>query len=316
MADLTPARAPQFSIAICTWNRADLLRRALASHAAGAIPPGLEWELIVVDNGSTDHTPAVVAEFADRLPLCYVVEPTRGLSHARNAAVRAARGEYVVWTDDDVLVGAGWLAGYADAVAWWPEAAVFGGPILPHFDEPAPEWLLRALPVIGNVFALLDLGPDPRPFGGGVLPFGANYVVRAAEQRRHPYSPNLGRVGTWLGAGEETAVVRAILSDGGEGHYVPEARVAHIVLAARQSVSYLRRYYVGNEASWATVDPHAASGSLFLGRPRWAWRQAVEHELLYHLTRAFRSPEQWARHLVLASVAWGRLRIRARRSAP
>jgi glycosyltransferase involved in cell wall biosynthesis len=304
--------APRFTVAICTWNRADVLRRALAAHAAAAVPPGLGWELLVVDNGSTDHTRRVAEEFAGRLPLRYLVEPASGLSHARNAAVRAARGAYVAWVDDDVLVDPGWLAAYAAAAERWPGAAVFGGLIAPHFDAPPPAWLLRALPVVGNVFALLDLGPAPRPLLGDVLPFGANYVVRTAEQRRHAYAPHLGRVGANLGAGEETAVVEAILGEGGEGWYVPEARVAHLVPAERLTVPYLRRYYVENAASWAAHEAREPGVPYLLGRPRWAWRQAVHQELLYRVTRRAAAPERWALHLRLASEAWGRLRARAR----
>lgn len=297
---------PSFTVAICTWNRAPVLRRALASHAAARVPADLDWEIVVVDNGSTDDTADAVAEWAARLPVRRVLEETAGLSHARNAAVRAAHGDYVAWVDDDAFVEPGWLAAYRAAVARWPDAAVFGGPILPHFDAPPPEWLRRALPVVGNAYALLDYGPAPRPLGGDALPFGANYVVRAAEQRRHPYDARLGRVGSNLAAGEETAVVRAILAAGGTGWYVPDARVAHLVPAARQREAYLRGYYRGNAAS--VLAERREGVATIAGRPRWVWRMALQHELLYRLTRPFAAPERWARHLRHASSGWGLLR--------
>jgi glycosyltransferase involved in cell wall biosynthesis len=298
----------RLTVAICTWNRAALLRRALASHAAALVPAGVDREVVVVDNGSTDETPAVIREFAGRLPLRHVTEREPGLSHARNAAVRAAQGDYVLWTDDDVLIRPEWIAAYVDAATRWPDAAVLGGPILPRFDAPPPEWLRRALPVVGNAFALLDLGSEPIRFGGDVLPFGANFAVRLREQRRHPYSPQWGRVRESLACGEETAVVSAILAAGGTGWYVPTARVEHLIPPGRQSVGYLRDYYRANAASVrASLAPGVPT---ILGRPRWVWRMAVEHQVRYWLTRGLASPERWALHLRRASEGRGLLRAR------
>src|SRR4051812_25892690 len=121
----------RFSVAICTRNRAASLRRTLASIAAAA-QPHADWETIVVDNGSTDDTADVASSFDERLPIRVVHEAEAGLSRARNAAVRVAQGEYIVWTDDDCVVDARWLTAYVDAFDRWPSAAVFGGPIVPE----------------------------------------------------------------------------------------------------------------------------------------------------------------------------------------
>lgn len=293
----------KLTVAICTWNRAMLLRRALASHVDAHVPAGVEREILVVDNGSTDETPGVVNEFAARLPVRRVSEPTPGLSHARNAAIDAATGDYVLWTDDDVLVPRSWMTSYAEAVARWPDAAVFGGPIHPFFDAPPPRWLARALPVVANAFALLDLGELPVPLSDAVVPFGANYMVRVAEQRTHRYSPRLGRVRDNLAGGEETAVVRAILADGGTGWYLPSPAVHHVLPHQRLTVRYLRRYYFAQNASLA----HVPGFPLIFGRPRWAYRVAIEHELRYWVTRAFGTPERWVHHLRRASEGWGLL---------
>lgn len=298
------------TVAICTWNRAALLERALRCLANLAIPPDVSWEVVVVDNGSTDRTSEVVAAMAGALPLRSVVEPESGLSHARNAAVRAARGHYILWTDDDVFVDQGWLAAYAGAFARHPEAAVFGGPIEPAFEGSPPSWLAPALPALGNAYALLDLGPRPIPFSYETLPFGANYAITAEVQRRHPYDPELGRSRDRLLAGEETAVVRAVLAEGHGGWWVPEARVQHFIPAERQSLRYLRDYYRGNAHSAAWIALTAAPDTPFiLGRPRWIWRQALESELRYRLHRLARaSSALWAPEFRRASEAWGLLR--------
>src|SRR4051812_1329005 len=98
------------TVAICTWNRAALLDRTLARLRDLRIPPGLSWELLVVDNNCTDETSAVLARHAKHLPLRALHEPKQGHSHARNRAVAEARGDLLLWTDDDVLAHADWLA--------------------------------------------------------------------------------------------------------------------------------------------------------------------------------------------------------------
>lgn len=92
------------SVAICTWNRAALLRQTLENMTKLLIPPGVEWELLVVNNNCSDATDEVIDSFSARLPIRRVFEAKPGLSNARNAAVRQARGEYVLWTDDDICV--------------------------------------------------------------------------------------------------------------------------------------------------------------------------------------------------------------------
>src|SRR5947207_1258016 len=119
------------TVAICTFNRAESLRRTLDSLVGMRLPEKLDWEVVVVNNNCTDSTDEVISVFAERLPIRRTFEPQQGHTMARNRAVKEARGEYIVWTDDDVIVAREWLAAYAEAFHQWPEAAVFGGPIIP-----------------------------------------------------------------------------------------------------------------------------------------------------------------------------------------
>src|SRR5437773_636743 len=92
------------TIAICTFNRAESLRRTLRSLAALRVPDYVDWEIVVVNNNCTDHTEDVIAAFSDRLPIRRELELQSGLSWARNRAVHTAQGNYIVWIDDDVVV--------------------------------------------------------------------------------------------------------------------------------------------------------------------------------------------------------------------
>ncbi|MBV9958686.1 MAG: glycosyltransferase family 2 protein, partial [Acidobacteria bacterium] len=228
------------TVAICTWNRCALLEQTLERVAALRIPHGVEWELLVINNNSTDATPATLAAFASRLPLRAVFEAEPGLSHARNRAVHEAAGDYILWTDDDVLVDAEWLAAYSEAFTEWPDASVFGGNIEPWFEGTPPEWLPRVWQRVASAYASRDLGEESVALSTSVMPFGANFAVRTAEQRQCLYDPRLGvRPGSIMG-GEETTVIRRLLADGHTGRWVPRARVRHYIPQARQTIKYLR----------------------------------------------------------------------------
>jgi glucosyl-dolichyl phosphate glucuronosyltransferase len=299
------------TVAICTRNRSRALERTLRSLAAIAIPASLQWEVLVVDNCSEDDTMTIIANNSHVLPLRIVAETRVGLSHARNAAIANARGDYILWIDDDVLVDPEWLRAYHDAFRAWPGAAFFGGPIVPAFEGAPPRWLQLAVPHVDNAYAARDLGSSPVELTRDTLPFGANFAVRTDEQRRYPFDPELGRRDNALSAGEEWAVLEAMLAGGASGRWVPGARVQHVISAERQTVRYLRRYYVGNGMSLART--RSATGErMLLGRPRWVWREAVLQELAYRVRRAYASADVWSVHLRRASVAWGLLRVSAR----
>jgi glycosyltransferase involved in cell wall biosynthesis len=133
------------TIAVCTWNRSNSLRVTLLSLQKLTIPPAIDWEVLIVNNNCSDDTDEVVGQFANNLPIRLLHEKRQGLSNARNCAVEAAKGDYILWTDDDVIIDPNWLAAYVNAFRTWPHAAVFGGPIKPKLEGNPPEWLTEML---------------------------------------------------------------------------------------------------------------------------------------------------------------------------
>jgi glucosyl-dolichyl phosphate glucuronosyltransferase len=293
------------TVAICTWNRSALLAQSLERLTTLRIPPGVDWELLVVNNHCTDATDDVIASFAGRLPLRRLYEPEPGLSNARNAAVREATGDYILWTDDDTLVDPGWLEAYVEAFRTSPDAAIFGGPVEPWFLAAPPAWLVSGWPLVSAAFAERDLGPQPLPFDGHrLMPFGANYAVRLGAQRRHLYDPRLGVRGQRIVVGEETKVLKDLMAAGATGWWVPKARVRHCIPPERMTTRYLRRYHYGVGRSWAATEPQADGPTIF-GRPRWAWKRALLGEIKYACGRLCRPPTIWLEDLIRASTAWG-----------
>ena len=296
------------SVIICTRNRAGLLDQTLLQMRNLSVPDGVTWELLVVDNGSTDHTADIVARHQQHLPIRRVPEPTPGKSHALNRAAQAATGDYLLFTDDDVLVDGDWLSAYVRAFRRHPEAAVFGGPIAPWFEGNPPEWLVRTFHQVEYAFAALDLGAEPVPLASPAVPFGANMAMRAAEQRRYPYDTGLGPQPGGNIRGEETTLVKQMLADGASGWWVPDARVRHYVPRQRQTLSYIREWYSGWGEYVAYHHPKSPGRFFLWGRPSWLWWEALAGEFRFRLHRLTASPERWIEDLKSTSTAWGRFR--------
>lgn len=288
------------SVIVCTRNRASQLRHVLNSFLYLNSPEGATWEMLVVDNGSTDETPSVIDEFADRLPVRRVWQPEPGLSNARNAGVAAAKGDYICWTDDDVEVDSEWLAAYARAFHRYPDGAIFGGVVEPVYEAPPPAWMIENGELLANLMAKRDHGPVERkmPTELHLLPYGANFALRAAEQRQFLYDPNLGVSPNHKRLGEESTVLMAIAALGGSYYWIPSSRVRHLIPVARMSVDYIKVYFHSVGETWAYMSenggepimgpPIPVQGSKFLGAPAWLWRQSFRPTLVYTFKKILR----------------------------
>jgi cellulose synthase/poly-beta-1,6-N-acetylglucosamine synthase-like glycosyltransferase len=280
------------SVILSTWNRASLLRQTLEGMTKLSAPEDASWELVVVDNNCTDSTPAVIGEFSSLLPLRAISEPTPGLSNGRNAGVAAATGDYVVVTDDDVLVCPDWLRAYATAFTTYSDAAVFGGPIIPWFSVPRPDWLVRCMSEVANVYASLQPNVGQVPLGNGLLPFGPNMAFRRDVLGDRPFSPELGRVGRGMLACEETFLIRDLFARGFSGRWVPDAKLQHYVREEQLTTEYIRRWNKGYGATMARLDSERPEKLLF-GSPRWMWRDLLTAECRYRIKKLFHGPDRW-----------------------
>ena len=287
------------TIAICTYNRAAYLEQTLNSIAQMDVPAGTKWEVVVVNNNCSDATDETINRFAGTLPIRREFEACEGLSNARNRAIAAAQGDYIIWTDDDVVVASEWIGAYLAAFRRWPDAAIFGGMIVPRFEEPIPRWLSEVLPLIDRVFAARDMGEvsvllSPEH---DRMPYGANYAVRAQEQRLHPYDPELGRRPGRNRIGEESAVMEAILRTGKAGYWVPSARVVHCVSRERQTLRYVKRQVMayGETKEFMEQKSRSYTGPMLIGAPRWLWRQLAAQASTYICFRLTSPPRTWMR---------------------
>ena len=294
------------SVCICTWNRAALLDKTLAQLKQLSIPPGLDWELLVVNNNCTDETDLVLNRYAVALPLRRLYEARPGLSHARNCAIDAAQGDLLVWTDDDVLVDSQWLAAYCEAAGRCPQAAFFGGPIRPWFEAEPPSWLLECWDNLSGMYAVRELGDDEFALDTDHLPYGANYAIRADVQRKHRYDVNLGRQQNNMVSGEETAVLAAILAEGGSGHWLPGAKVRHFIPAERLTLNYLRQFFYGLGRTFVRGGRTSRASAAKLRM------RAALSELKFRAGRRVAPARYWVKHLTTAERMRGELAERKR----
>ena len=201
---------PAVSIVVPTRNRADYLRVALASLTRQeASEP---YDVIVVDDGSSDETQSVAREFGAQLVR---FDQPRGLNAARNAGIEAAAADLIAFVDDDVDAPPGWLAALLAGARRHPGAQAFGGPIRARFEGPTPRSCGRESPPVTT----LDLGPEDRE---AELVWGANLAIRrSAIELAGPFDPDLPIFG------EEEEWLRRLRSAGGGVMYLAEAGLDH-----------------------------------------------------------------------------------------
>jgi glycosyltransferase involved in cell wall biosynthesis len=320
----------KYSIVIATYNRAADLRATLTSLSA--LQPDGPWEVLVVDNNSSDDTRHVVSDAARAfpVPLRYLFEREQGRSPALNTGIRAAAGEIIATTDDDVRVPPDWLNRAADGLARLGCDYV-GGRVLPIWGGTRPEWLPDHGGKQWAVIALLDYGPEPLEFGSRV-PLGVNMAFhRHAFDRAGLFDPHTGRrAGTLLGQEVREWCIRA-RKGGVRGCYVPELALHHIIPRERLRKGYFRRWFYWRGISRALLYERAgldmeapeqtaldfSSVPHIAGVPRYLYRKALNTAWRWVLDSVRRRPAQAFEHGLWLCFFAGivRQRVRDSRSA-
>jgi glycosyltransferase involved in cell wall biosynthesis len=228
------------TVTIQTYNRAAVLARTLESLRSLRCPAGVEYEILIVDNNSTDETPQAVQEYGAALAprLRSVLEPQQGLSYARNRALQEAQGQIVSFLDDDVIVNPDWLVAVVGAFTEH-SAAVVGGKSYLIYPLQRPSWLSEHYEFF---LSRLDYG-DQVIVGTDKDLYGLNFSVRKdIVLQAGGFDPSLGRCGTGsVRSGEESDLLRRIRALGGVVVYEPRAVVGHIIPGDRLCMKWFMR---------------------------------------------------------------------------
>jgi len=226
--------------AVCAHNDAAFLADAVASLMRQTLPER-DYEVVVVDNASTDDTGPVLCDlqgrYGRRLRVCW--EERTGLSHARNLALAVAGAPIVAFIDADAVADPGWLEGILAAFRQAGPVAVVGGPVRIRWDQPRPRWWSSRLDEALNAY---EPGREPMVLGYPRYPYGTNFALRVdAAGAVGGFATVLGRCGRTLGAGEEGELCLRLARAGWEIRFAPDVVVHHRTVPDRLSRRYVLR---------------------------------------------------------------------------
>ena len=235
----------RLTVILPTFDRAASLSAAIAALLNQTADPGT-YQLIVVDNNSTDGTRSLLESLAADTRVRVLRESRQGLSFARNTGLAAGRGDLVAFTDDDVEVGSDWVSTVVHALD--ADAAVdgIGGRVLPAWRMSPPGWLTREH---WAPLALQDHGPESLLFDAtrpiGLV--GANVAFRRAVfDRIGGFAEHVQRVKDGAGSTEDHEFLTRLFASGGRMRYLPGMLVVASVQPERCARAYHRRWHQGH----------------------------------------------------------------------
>lgn len=231
------------SLIICTYNRSESLKDTLSSLLCQENAVDYDYEIIVVDNNSNDDTKKEVERYLPRFngKLRYIFEVAQGKAYALNRGIKEARGDILVFTDDDVTVSRDWMNNIHKSFGAYGCDALFGK-ILPRWSANPPDWLTERF---YGTLALLDYG-DKELWATSEKDefYGANIAInKNVFKEIGNFDINLGPSGHKLSRGEDTDIFLKLLSAKKKILYQPKCVVYHDVVNERMGKTYFRRHY-------------------------------------------------------------------------
>lgn len=282
----SPGRA--ISAIVCTRDRSAYLARCLKALARQTLPKR-QYEVIIVDNGSSDDTAAVAAEFCRAQPnFTYVAESRAGLSIARNRGVAESAAPIVAFTDDDAVPTDSWLEQLLGGFASLPETVgIVGGDVTPVWEAERPAWLSDFL--LRPLSAGLKWSTVPRFMRAGEWLIEVNSAYRkSALQQVGGFPERLGRVGDLLLSGDG-AVNLLIQRAGYLLYYDPAILVEHHIPPSRLTKEWFRRRSFWQGVSMNLLHRYVEDTARKLGLPEAGQRQRAWEEVIVPI-----SPAAWA----------------------
>jgi glycosyltransferase involved in cell wall biosynthesis len=280
------------SAIICTYNRSKLLMGALESLAQQSLDPRC-YEIIVVDNASTDETPETVRAFQGKHPghtTVLVYEPQQGLGYARNTGLRHARGKYAAYLDDDARANPDWLKNAIELFETVkPTPICIGGPVLPFYETPKPEWFK-------DDYETKTHGDKPRCLCRDEAFSGSNMAWRKeSAESLGGFEVSLGVKGSLLNLGEETALFDRVWRsfDHPVLYYSPRLSVHHLITSYQMTISYRLKWEFVHGQVWNWIYGPTVFWSRLLLLARLLWGIAKLGSLALWRGRAHAYWQSW-----------------------
>lgn len=240
---MTEQAPPFITVVLCTHNRERYLAQAIDSVLAQDAE-GVPYELLVVDNRSTDGTSSLCQRYSRRMEFRYIYESQLGLCYARNTGWRNARGVIVAYFDDDAIADPGWLKAIAEAFRQYPNAGVAGGQVRPIWEGARPPWLSDG---IAYSLTIVDWSSQPKLIPDPRVEWlvGANMAIPARIlEEVGGFEPRLDRIGTSMLSGGDVFLQHRIVDLGYQCVYFPQMAIRHLVTVNRlEKRWFTHRYY-------------------------------------------------------------------------
>lgn len=263
----------EITVILCTYNRCQSLANSLESLAATQVPESVRWQVLVVDNNSSDATRETVEGYCRRFPerFSYLFEPKPGKSNALNAGIQATKGQILAFVDDDVTVESTWLQNLT-APLHNGEWAGAGGRILPEQNFSPPSWIPVEERYALAPLALFDLGSEAGSLTEA--PFGTNMAFRRkAFEKYGGFRTDLGpQPGSEIRS-EDSEFGHRLLAAGEQLRYEPSAIVYHSVPQNRIEKPYFLAWRFDKGRAEIRTFPISGTRWLVAGIPLYLFRR-------------------------------------------
>lgn len=276
------------SVLLSTLKRCKVLKKTLNSFC-GLNTEGLSWELILVDNADDGATAAVVKEFEKKLPIVFLVESNPGKNKALNRALPYAKGHLIVFTDDDIIADPDWLQELWTATQRWPDYAVFGGKIIPHWPEKIPPWGENH-PINKNLFGQHSPWEVDTPYSkNDFLALGANIAIRRKIfDQGYKFNDGIGPNSSIIyRMGSEMELLFRLRDDGVRQIYIPTAVVSHQIRPDQVSREWIRRR--GFRVGYSDFADVTSKGKTFCNVNLYLWKRLVGNLIAYVFYKLIRN---------------------------
>lgn len=238
----------RFSFITCTYNRDKYLERTLHSVCSQSYPAA-DYEIIVVDNNSTDNTAKISEEIRAKYPekqFRYFKEINQGLSHALNRGIQEAKGEYIIYADDDETINPDHLDLLAKHLDKYPAIELAASPVIPIYETGEPAWMSRFTQrLIGGYF---NQGNEVKKLDVKNYPgTGHTIIKRELYDRFGLYNTDLGRKGTSLMGAEDKDMFNRLKNNHIECYYLPDIPIYHHIPEYKTTDDFFNRltYSIG-----------------------------------------------------------------------
>jgi len=271
-------------VVIPTHNGSRTLQHVLNGYSN--VKYGGVWNIIIIDNASTDNTNEIIEAFKEKLCITHLHHPKPGKNRALNAAIKHLSGDYVILTDDDAIPAPDLLEAYNDCFAKNSQYKVFSGTILPKWEKAPPDWILKSIPG-GTAYSLTS---DERHKEGPLdymRVYGPNMAVsREVFDKGMLFNENIGPCGKSYPMGSETDFCRQLEQNGYKAFFCKSPTVQHIIREEQLKLSWIvhRAFKNGRGSALRNWNEDSSARLRLFGAPSYYVTQGLKSLLLLTLS--------------------------------